>query len=147
MILVLNLFWKDSIVFTTLCFWTGSDDFKWLQCLLGLGDICIFPCSMKWCGAALPGSCPRREAQMGKGQFPFSPALGTKCPGPLVVRWLSLLYQVNSVMERVEHWLWVPWMNCILIVLKASQIELVKLPRCPHFIEKDVSVYGCLGPN
>ena len=120
MILVLNVFWKDGIVFTALRFWTNSNDFQWLQCHLGLGDICVFPCSVEWCGAALHGSSPRKEAWIRKGQFPFSFTLGTRSPGPLVVRLLSLLYQVNLVMEQEERWHYVPWHNCILIAVGAS---------------------------
>lgn len=51
------------------------------------------------------------------------------------------------VMEWMEHWDTVPWINCISVVVRGSQIELVKLPQCSNFIEKDVSAYGSLGPN
>lgn len=86
---------KDNSAFTTLDFRTNRNDFKRLQCLLGLGDICIFLCSMKGCGAALPGSSPREKAWLWKGEFPASLALGKRPPGPLVIWLLSLLYQVN----------------------------------------------------
>lgn len=81
------------------------------------------------------------------GQFPSSNTLGTRSPGPLIILLLSLLYQVNLVTEQVEHWHCVPWINCIIIMVRALQIELVKLLQCSDFIEKDVSVYGSLGPN
>lgn len=40
------------------------------------------------------------------------------------------------VMEWMEHWDTVPWINCISVVVRGSQIELVKLPQCSNFIEK-----------